>query len=267
MNLNARFHLRSDPFTREIAVADLFPHPQRAAAVEALVRAADQRESASLIAPAGLGKTVTGRELKERLPAARYTVHYVKVTDLSKRDMCREIAAVVGAPPVGTYPNLVRAVQTAIERRGADDGRRTVLILDEAHDMRPDVLGILRILTNFEMDSRLVFSILLLGQPPLAQLLRRPELEDLAQRIGWFGSLRPFSREELRGYVAHRCRVAGGRDDIFDEQAIAALYEMGKGNPRATDHLARGAMDVAHAAQADRVGAPHVIAARASLVP
>lgn len=267
MEMTARFDLRSTPFTREIPVKELFPHPQRVSALESLLAVVDQRMSGALIAPAGLGKTTLLRELRDRLPEVRYSVRYVKVTGLSKRDMCREIAATLGLPPVGTYPGLVRAVQEAVERRVADDGVRTVLILDEAHEMRADVLGMFRLLTNFEMDSRLVLSVLLVGQPPLAQLLRRPELEDLAQRLSWYGSLRPLTREELRDYVIHRCAIAGASAATFDDRAMEALFEMGKGNPRATDHLARRAMEMAHQAGVNRVAAQHVITARGSLQP
>jgi general secretion pathway protein A len=267
MDLNARFNLRTPPFTREIPVANLFPLPQRAAALGNLLQCVEDRMSAALIAPAGLGKTSLLRELRDRLPEVRYAVRYVKVTDLSKRDMCREIAASLGLAPVGTYPGLVRAVQEAVERRVHDDGVRTVLILDEAHEMRPDVLGMLRLLTNFEMDSRLVLSVILAGQPPLAHLLRRPELEDLAQRLAWYGTLRPLTRDELRDYVVHRCTIAGAEASTFDDRAIEALFEMSNGNPRATDHLARRALDAAHQAGCDRVGAPHVIVARGSLQP
>lgn len=267
MDLNARFGLRTAPFTREIPVANLFPLPQRTVALLALLQAVEDRMSAALIAAAGLGKTSLLRELRDRLPEARYSVRYVKVTALSKRDMCREIAAALGLAPVGTYPGLVRAVQEAVERRVHDDGMRTVLILDEAHEMRPDVLGMLRLLTNFEMDSRLILSVILCGQPALGQLLRRPELEDVAQRLAWYGTLRAFTRDELRDYVAHRCTTAGALATTFDDRAVEALFEMGKGNPRATDHLARRALEGAHQAGLDRVGAPHVIAARGSLQP
>ena len=267
MDMNARFGLQCTPFTREISVPHLFPHPQRTAVLESLKQVVDQRMSAAFIAAAGLGKTTVVRELYDALPEVRYAVRYVKVTDLSKRDMCREIAAVMRLPPVGTYPALVRAVQAAVERRSTDEGVRTVLILDEAHEMRPDVLGMLRLLTNFSMDSRLVLSVLLVGQPPLARLLKQPELEDLAQRLTWYGTLRPLTRDELRAYVVHRCRIAGASDTTFDERAMEALFEMGKGNPRATDHLARRAMETAHHAGADRVGSTHVVTARGSLSP
>lgn len=267
MDLLAHFNFRSMPFTREVLVSELFAHPQRDEIVDAVLRIIDHRMSGALIAPAGFGKTTLLRTVQERLPEVRYDVRYVKVTSLSKRDMCREIAAVLGLRPAGTYPSLVRAMQDAVTHRVGDDGIRTVLILDEAHDMRPDVLSMLRILTNFDMDSRLVLSVLLVGQPPLAKMLRRADLEDLTQRMAWFGTLRALSRDEVAAYVGHRCRIAGSVEPPFDDRAVATLYEMGRGNPRATDRLARGALEAAHRVGDACVGAQHVIAARASLQP
>ena len=267
MDLLAHFHFRTMPFTREVPVSELFPHPQRDEIADAVLRIIDQRMSGVLIAPAGFGKTTLVRTIQARLPEVRYDIRYVKVTSLSKRDLCREIAAVMGLRPAGTYPSLVRAMQEAVTHRVADDGVRTVLILDEAHDLRPDVLSMLRILTNFEMDSRLVLSVILVGQPPLAKLMRRADLEDLTQRLAWFGTLRALSRDEIDAYVSHRCRIAGAAEPPFDERSIATLYEMGRGNPRATDRLARRALEIAHQSGGACVGSQHVIAARASLQP
>ena len=265
MDFNAHFGIRKTPFTREVAIGEFFQHPQLDAIVGGLQRAAEQRMSAALIAPAGLGKTAMLRMLASRLPTARYKVHYVKVTGLSKRDICREIARSLGLPDVGTYPRLVRLVQEATEGRGQNDGVRTVLALDDAHELRPDVLGIFKALTNFDMDSRLVLSILLVGQPPLSKLLRRADLTDVAQRLAWVGELRPLSREEIRSYVAHRAAIAGATRDLFDDRALDALYEMGRGNLRATDHLARRALEDAHGHGAMIADMNHVIAARGTL--
>jgi general secretion pathway protein A len=68
---------------------------------------------------------------------------------------------------------LVRRLQECFLTNTSQDGVRPVLVLDEAHDLRPDVLDMLRILTNFEMDSRLVVSVLIAGQTPLRDMLRR----------------------------------------------------------------------------------------------
>ena len=121
---------RKIPFTRELAITDRFALPHQIEVADALAEAVHQRMSAALIAPAGTGKTVVLRTLVAALPEARYQVRYVKVTGLSKRDLCREIAAVCGLTPTGIYPALVRKLQEAFTQSADTDGLRPVLVLD-----------------------------------------------------------------------------------------------------------------------------------------
>ena len=81
-----------------------------------------------------------------------------------------------------------------------------------------------RLVTNFAMDSQLVLSLLFVGQPPLAELLRQKKLEDLAQRIAHFVVLRPLSRAETQQYITHRCTVAGAVNTPFDDTAVHAMF-------------------------------------------
>jgi len=259
------FH--TTPFTREIPVAQLLDLPHWHEALAALRRAVEQRMSAALIAPAGTGKTALLRNPVDRLPEARYRVRYVKVTDLSKRDMCREIAAAAGVSPAGSYPVLVRRLQEHYAEVADTDGLRPVLILDDAHAFRPDVLGLLRVLTNFEMDSRLVVSVVLSGQPPLRNLLRRDSLEDVARRLTHYAFLRPLSREETLRYVEHRIAVAGVSVHPFDPGALDALYEVARGNLRAIDRLGLKALEMAHDAGCEALDAARVLEARKVLWP
>ena len=267
MDFYAHFGLRTLPFTRELLIQERFPHPQHTDHLKMMLRMIEQRQSLALIGAAGLGKTVLVRALQEQLADVRYRVHYVKVTGLSKRDMSREIALSLGLSAVGTFPRLLRMIQDAVVERSLDDGVRSVIILDDAHEMRPHVLGMFKALTNFEMDSRLLLSVVLVGQPALTRLLQRADLEDVAQRIAWYGHLRGLSREETQRYVAHRCQIAGATSVLFDGHATESLYEMSRGNPRALDHLARRALELAHDQKVERVGSQHVIAARATLHP
>ena len=121
---------RKTPFTRELAVSERFALPHQTEAALALAEAVHQRMSAVLIAPAGTGKTVVLRVLVAGLPEARYQVRYLKVTGLSKRDLCKEMAEVCGLPPTGIYPALVRKLQEAFAQGADTDGRRPVLVLD-----------------------------------------------------------------------------------------------------------------------------------------
>jgi len=258
---------RKTPFTRELSVAECFALGHQSEAIEALTVAVRQRMSAALIAPAGSGKTVALRTLVQALPEARYQVRYVKVTGLSKRDLCREVAAVCGLSPVGIYPALVRKLQEAFQCASSTDGLRAVLVLDEAHDLRCESLAMLRLLTNFEMDSRLVLSVILAGQPPLRTLLGRPDQEAIAQRLCHYATLRLLSRDETRAYMVHRCNLAGAQQDPFDADAHETIFELSRGNLRAIDRLALKSLERAAKAGAQAVSSGDVIAARKLLWP
>jgi general secretion pathway protein A len=133
--------------------------------------------------------------------------------------------------------------------------------------MRPEVLSLLRILTNFEMDSRLVLCFVLAGQPPLSRLLSDERLKDVTHRLAHCATLRALSRQESGDYIVHRCRIAGSTNVPFDGGAMAAIYEIGRGNLRATDHLALQALELAHDASGDVVDAQHVTETRRLLWP
>ena len=266
-NMCSRFGFHTAPFTRELAVEHRLSLGFLDETCAALHRVVQQRGSAALVAPAGTGKTALLRALVHQLPAARYRVHYVKVTDLSKRDLCREIAVACGAKPAGSYPMLVRRLQDHFLSTTAEDSVTPVLVLDESHDLRPDVFGILRILTNYEMDSRLVVSVLLAGQAPLRELLRHQAHEDVTRRLSHLATLRLLSRPESHRYIAHRCTIAGSTTVPFDSGALDAIFEIACGNLRATDQLAAKALEVAHDAVASIVDAGHLSQARRLLWP
>ena len=263
----SKMGFRKTPFTRELAVTERFTLDHQQEATEALAGAVKQRVSAVLIAPAGTGKTVALRALVASLPDARYHVRYVKVTGLSKRDLCKEIAAVCGIAQAGTYPALVRKLQERFEQVASTDGVRPVLILDEAHELRPESLAMLRLLTNFEMDSRLVVSVILAGQPPLRAMLARADQEAIAQRLAHYATLRLLSREETRSYLEHRFAVAGAQTAPFDNDATESIYEMSRGNLRAIDRLALKALELAVRSDRTVVASGDVIAARKVLSP
>ena len=257
--------LRKTPFTRELAIAERFVLPFQQDAAEALHDAVTSRMSCAIVSPAGTGKTVVLRLLDSLLPEARYRVRYVKVTGLSKRDLCKEVSVACGLEPAGIYPALVRRLQDYCAQTSGTDGVRIVLLLDEAHDLRLESLAILRLLTNFDMDSRLVLSVVLAGQPPLAKMLQRSDAEAVAQRLAHRATLRLLSRDETQAYVEHRCCLAGAQQVPMDVDAIEAIFEMSRGNLRAIDRLALKALQVASKAGRQVAGSPDVLAARQQL--
>ncbi len=264
---HARFGVRRTPLTREISVDEQFVVEGHEEVVDAIVHAIEERGSVGLLARSGAGKTQLVRRVVDRLPPAHHRVTYVKVTGVSKRDLCRHISAAIGVEPAGNYPTLVERLQAKWTRLADVESLHPVLILDDAHEMRPDVLGLVRVLTNFEMDSRLCVSIFLVGQRKLATLLARDELEDVARRLTHIATLDSLSREESHRYLEHRLTIAGAKRFPFDPRAVEMVYDVARGNLRATDQLALKCLEVAHRGDSDTVSPNHVMKARTLVCP
>lgn len=112
------------------------------------------------------------------------------------------------------------------------NGRRTVLMIDEAQNLSYDVLEQIRLLTNLETSKTKLLQIVLVGQPELQQLLNRKELRQLNQRITARYHLEALSFDETRTYIFHRLSVSGGRFDVFKNSAIRRIYKLTRGIPR-----------------------------------
>lgn len=111
-------------------------------------------------------------------------------------------------------------------------GRNTILIIDEAQNLTPDVLEQLRLLTNLETNEKKLLQLVLLGQPELNLMLDKPELRQLAQRITARYHLSPLSKREVADYIEHRLSVAGCRVALFSPAAIRKIVRLSGGIPR-----------------------------------
>jgi len=110
--------------------------------------------------------------------------------------------------------------------------RRTVLILDEAQNLKPEVLEQVRLLTNIETDYEKLLQIILVGQPELSQVLKRKNLRQLAQRITARYHLQPLSLRDTRAYINHRLAISGANTPLFTRPAMNLVYRYSGGIPR-----------------------------------
>jgi type II secretory pathway predicted ATPase ExeA len=134
--------------------------------------------------------------------------------------------------------------------------RRTVLIIDEAQNLGAETLEELRMLSNINADKNLVLQLILIGQPELRQLLRRPGMEQFAQRVSVAYFLEALSAEETAAYVRHRLKVAGGDPRLFNEEAIALAHKAGRGVPRLINTLCDLALVYGYAAGLNYIDRP-----------
>jgi len=260
-----RFRFVTMPFTREIKIDHRYKVAHIEEEIMALKTAIDSRQSAVLTAPAGAGKTLVLRTLKSLLPESRYKTTYFKLTDLSSRDMCRQIAVALGTDPAWCYPTLVRAIEERLRVGFEGGGLRQVIMIDDAQELRPEVLKLIRLLTNFDMDSKLVVSIILSGQMMLKEILHRPDMEDVKQRMIRASELHLLTRDETKSYLDHRVKIAGAQRSPFEDGASDAIFEVTRGNMRAIDKIATACLIDADKAAHDTVSSSDVASARGKL--
>src|SRR5450631_3233847 len=161
---------------------------------------------------------------------------------------------VIGVPAAATESrkDLIDILNHYLLRAHAD-GRRVVLVVDEAQNLAPEVLEQVRLLTNLETNTQKLLQIILIGQPELRELLARNELRQLAQRVTGRYHLHPLSREETSAYVRHRLRVSGSTTDIFAPGALSEAFRLSEGVPRVINVISDRALLGAYTLDRHRV--------------
>lgn len=214
----------------------------------------------------GTGKTTMIRALLERLPAA-VNVALVLYPLLSVEEFVLAICDDLRIPRPDNGRSLKSAID-ALNRYLLDShaqGRRTVLIIDEAHKLSHEVLEQVRLLTNLETTKEKLLQILLVGQPELTSLLAQPDLRQLAQRVTARYKLTPLAANETAQYVVRRLQVAGTQNPIFSRGALRAVHRLSGGIPRLINTFCDRALLGAYAHGKNRVTAAMVRRAAAEV--
>jgi type II secretory pathway predicted ATPase ExeA/septal ring-binding cell division protein DamX len=245
------------------------PHPDfffdgadRGATLEALLYAILHDEGIVKVSgEIGSGKTMLCRVLIERLPPEVQTV-FLANPMYSRAEILEAIADELGVRPApGASAISIRDLQSHLIAQYAE-GRRVVVLIDEAHAMPRDALEQVRLLTNLETGRAKLLQIVLFGQPELDGALDAAPMRQLKDRITHSFRMRPLTEPEVARYLAHRMRAAGYRGpDVFDQAAIAAIAHASSGLTRRINVLADKALLAAFAAGAHAVSAGHARAA------
>ena len=174
----------------------------------------------------GTGKTTLIRSVLEQLPA-KADIAVILSPQLTTLEFLETITQELHCPPATerTVKGQIDVLNVALMHAHAE-GRRVVLIVDEAQTLSPELLEQVRLLTNLETSKQKLLQIILIGQPELRELLDRPEMRQIAQRITGRYHLEPLTKDDTRAYVGHRLRVAGAQSEIFtrvcDQRALRA---------------------------------------------
>ena len=258
--IDARFGLKRRPFDKAIATRDLYLWPgldELAARLE-MVKCA--RGILLLTGEPGTGKTVALRRFVDSLNAEHYLPVYLPLATVTVIDAYAQINRALGGQDVRSKSLLFREVQQGIAQLVAQ-GKQPVILLDEADLLRSPLFDELRILLNFEMDSKDPVLLILAGQPQLlAKLALRVHLP-FRQRVAMRYRMPPMDEAHTRGYVEHQLKLAGRRQRLFVDEALIQLFVQSGGIPRLIGNLALAAMYHAAAHNKDLVELDDIIAA------
>ncbi len=202
----------------------------------------------------GTGKTLMIRALLQRLPET-VDVALVLYPFLTVREfmvaLCDDLR--IKRPSEPSLKALIDTLNAYLLENHAK-GRRTVLIVDEAHRLNREVLEQIRLLTNLETTKEKLLQIVLVGQPELNAVLAQPEMRQLTQRITARYDLQPLTAHDTRAYIEHRCRVAGAAGRLFSAVAEWWAHRLAHGVPRVINILCDRALLAAYARGRHHVG-------------
>jgi general secretion pathway protein A len=215
----------------------------------------------------GTGKTTLVRTLLQNKLPNNADVAVVLNPRLSVIEFLETICEELGilAPEMrGSVKALVDALNRQLLTAHAE-GRRVILVVDEAQNLSRDVLEQVRLLTNLETAKQKLLQIILIGQPELRDLLAREDLRQLAQRITGRYHLEPLSRDETAQYIEHRLRVAGALGEVFDSAAKREVFRLTEGVPRLINVICDRALLGAYSKETRRVSRRLVLRAAAEI--
>lgn len=201
----------------------------------------------TLIAPPGVGKTSLLFTYLEGLRDHARTA-FVFQTDCDSRELMAYMLADLGVKPAGGDLPEMRAALNRVLTEQMNLGRRFVLVIDEAQNLKEEVLESVRLLSNFETPWMKLMQIVLAGQPELADRLAKPSMAQLRQRVSLEARIGPLTNEEVNAYVEHRLLVAGYKGaPLFSLRARNLLVEASEGIPRKINNICFCAMSLAWA--------------------
>lgn len=260
MELTSRYGLEFNPFIKN-AREILFKGTEFSEALFRLDFLARTKGFGLLTGSPGRGKTTVVRHWASSLNPSLYKVVYTGLSTLTVAEFYRHIAASLGAEPSFRKTDNFNAIQGEITRLALDKKKTPVIIIDEANYISGAVLNDLKILFNFEMDSRDRAIVLLVGLPQINHTLQLAVHEPLRQRIIMNYNIDGYSKDEGRAYIASKLKGAGCTQEVFDGPAVEAILNASDGTARMISKLCNSALVIGNSQGVGLIGVDTVMQA------
>lgn len=252
------FGLKKDPFPQDVPVKDLFPIPDLEPLEKRVLFAIEQRAITVITGDVGSGKSTSLRYVGSRLHSSEYYLLPLVGGSYSLMELYRQILLTFGIEHLSFQVSLMvhRIRQLVLEL--AERKITPILIIDEAHLLKPTVFAQLHTLVQFEYDSRPLVPMILCGQDLLLDHLMSIASRPLSSRVLGRSHLEVLRKEVMNEYLIHHLNLAGTSRNPFSEEAIFAIHQGSGGLLRKANSLAKAAMLAAAMDECSTVSAEHV---------
>lgn len=238
------FNLTSYPFRKDIPIENLTLSRSQKDAAEALQQVIRTKEIGILVGEPGMGKPLTLAYLSKKLPRGNFKLISLPNPQGSARYIWRHLVRQLGIDTPG--PDAFRGLLKQLIFFAEEIGRQPLLLVDEAHQLRPETIEELRLLTNITLDNTCPCILIMAGQPELLSRLHNPAFEAFNQRVGVRFRLMPMGEEETYQYIDSHLRLAGATRQIFDDEAKQLIFSFTKGIPRKVNRSCLDALNYAY---------------------
>ena len=197
----------------------------------------DNKTMALITGNPGMGKTFVIRSFLNELNKNLYKVIYICMSTVTTYEFYKQLCYELGIEPPFKKIDMFKEIQEQILTLAKDKNINIIIVLDEAQYLKSTILNDLKILLNFDLDSKNYASLILVGQPVLNSILKRNIFDALSQRITVSYNMVGINKEELKEYIDSRIKLAHGNNGIFTEQAIEAIFNACGGSIRLANNI------------------------------
>ncbi len=254
----AYFGFKSEPFTSEISAKNLLKLPSMVSVKERF----DYVMSGGVFVitgEVGSGKSTSLRWSQSQFHPSQHLFLNITATGGSLiefyRQLCWDLEIVIKS---GSRAGILKGFKNTIREISATKKQKITIVVDESHLLRVEVFAELHTITQFDNDSKNLFSLVLAGQPNLIEKLTYRSSAPLASRVVARTHLSHLNQEQLAVYLEHHLAVAGIKKQLFADSAITAIYQGSAGILRKANFLARGGL-IAAATEKEQVVSPEHI--------
>jgi type II secretory pathway predicted ATPase ExeA len=232
------FGLARRPFGNDIPTEAMYVSKSMTELDVRLRHLIDLRGIGLITGDPGAGKSAACRKLVSALHPGLFKIMYVPLSTGNAMDVYKTISWELGIQAERNRAALYRDIKAEVSRLCFDAKIQPVLIIDEAHHLRSEVIEELRLLTNYDMDSQNRLCLILCGHTEIRRRIGMAVHEALNQRIVVRYQMGALERNEIAEYLAHLLRFAGTELPLFESSAIEAIFQASKGLPRKINLLA-----------------------------